>query len=56
MEGFEDEEQTRKTMIEIDEQKIAGHVRSLVEERRSQASRIAHESIWMTNVASLLGF
>lgn len=56
MEGFEDEEQTRKTMIEIDEQKIAGHVRSLVEERRSQASRIAHESIWMTNIASLLGF
>lgn len=56
MDGFETKEQADATMREIDEAKIAGHVRSLVEERRSQASRIAHEAIWMTNIASVLGF
>jgi len=56
MEGFETKEAADATMKEIDEEKICGHVRSLVEERRSQASRIAHEAIWMTNIASILGF
>jgi len=56
MDGFETKEQADETMKAIDEQKICGHVRSLVEERRGQASRIAHESIWMTNIAAILGF
>lgn len=56
MDGFETKEAVDATMKEIDEEKICGHVRSLVEERRSQASRIAHEAIWMTNIASILGF
>ena len=56
MEGFETKEAAEETMKQIDEEKICGHVRSLVEERRSSASRIAHEAIWMTNIASILGF
>lgn len=39
-----------------DERKLAAHVRKKVEEIRSSASRIAHEGIWMTNVAYLLGY
>lgn len=39
-----------------EERDIAAHVRSKVEESRSHASRIAHEGIWMTNIAYLLGY
>lgn len=31
-------------------------VKNFVEEVRSQANRVAHEGIWMTNIAYLLGF
>lgn len=40
----------------FDEQKLCGFVKDKVEESRSNASRIAHEGIWMTNIAYLLGF
>jgi hypothetical protein len=56
MDGFNTLDETQETMKEIDEKKICAHVRNLVEERRSAASRIAHESIWMTNIAAILGF
>lgn len=39
-----------------DQQKLAAHVRSKVEEIRGSANRIAHEGIWMTNIAYLLGY
>lgn len=39
-----------------EDRKLAGHVRSLVEEVRAQASRTAHEGIWMTNIAAILGY
>lgn len=39
-----------------DERKLAAHVRSKVEEIRSSANRIAHEGIWMTNIAYILGY
>ncbi len=38
-----------------EERDLAAHVRTKVEETRSKASRIAHEGIWMTNVAYLCG-
>lgn len=38
-----------------EERQLAAHVRTKVEETRSKASRIAHEGIWMTNVAYLCG-
>ena len=39
-----------------EERDVVSHVRSKVEEARSSASRIAHEGIWMTNVAYVLGY
>ncbi len=39
-----------------DERKLAGKIRSEVEEIRSSANRIAHEGIWMTNIAYVLGY
>lgn len=39
-----------------EERKLASHVRDKVEECRSQANRIAHEGIWMTNIAYVLGY
>lgn len=38
------------------ERQIAAHVKQKVEESRSSANRVAHESIWMTNIAALLGY
>lgn len=38
------------------EKKLVSHVRQKVEEVRSSSSRIAHEGIWMTNIAYLLGY
>lgn len=38
-----------------EERKLAAHVRSKVEEIRSSANRIAHEGIWMTNIAYIVG-
>lgn len=38
------------------EKKIVDHVRSKVEEVRASANRTAHEGIWMTNIAYLLGY
>lgn len=39
-----------------DEQKLAGYIKSKVEESRTSSNRIAHEGIWMTNIAYALGF
>lgn len=39
-----------------DEQKIVAFVDRKVEESRSNAARAANESIWMTNIAYLMGF
>lgn len=39
-----------------DELKLVAHVRSKVEESRASANRIAHEGIWMTNIAYLCGY
>ena len=39
-----------------DEQKLVAYVKSKIEEGRSAGSRVAHEAIWMTNTAYLLGF
>jgi hypothetical protein len=39
-----------------EERQLASHVRSKVEEVRSSANRIAHEGIWMTNIAYILGY
>ena len=38
------------------ERKLCTHVKTLVEQSRSSANRIAHESIWMTNTAYCLGY
>lgn len=38
------------------ERELVAKVRSEVEKIRSSANRIAHEAIWMTNIAYLLGF
>lgn len=39
-----------------EERELATHVRSKVESIRSQANRIAHEGIWITNTAYCLGY
>lgn len=39
-----------------EEQELCSWIKSKVEEIRSGASRIAHEGIWMQNMASVLGF
>lgn len=39
-----------------EDKKLAKHVRDKVDEIRASASRIAHEGIWMTNIAYLLGY
>ena len=41
---------------DADEKKLVDHIRSKVEEVRGSANRIAHESIWMTNIAYVLGY
>lgn len=46
----------KKAQDEEYEKKLAGHVRSKVEEVRSSASRISMEGIWMTNIAYVLGY
>ncbi len=46
------EDQGDQTSEELE---LAAHVRNKVEEIRSKASRIAHEGIWMTNIAYLCG-
>lgn len=38
------------------DKKIVAHVKSKVEECRSSSNRVAHEGIWMTNIAALLGY
>ena len=38
-----------------EEKKIVSHVKSKVEESRSSANRVAHEGIWLTNIAYILG-
>lgn len=35
---------------------LAAYVKKQIEESRNQSTRIAHEGIWMTNIAYLLGF
>ncbi len=40
----------------IDEIKLVGYIKNKLEESRQYGSRIAHEAIWMTNIAYLLGF
>ena len=48
VEGVEDQS--------LDELKLCAYIKSKVEESRSSGSRIAHEGIWMTNTAYVLGF
>ncbi len=40
----------------LDEIKLVGYIKNKLEEARQYGSRIAHEAIWMTNIAYLLGF
>lgn len=40
----------------FEDQELASFVKRKVEDVRGQASRIAHEGIWMTNIAYALGF
>lgn len=39
-----------------EDRELVAYVKGKVEEVRSQANRISHEGIWMTNIAYLLGF
>lgn len=39
-----------------EDQKLAGYIKSKIEHSRAAANRVAHEGIWMTNIAYLLGF
>lgn len=39
-----------------DEKNLSSFVRKKVEESRANANRVAHEGIWMTNIAYLMGF
>lgn len=39
-----------------EEQDLVRHIRQQLEDNRSSANRIAHEGIWMTNIAYCLGY
>jgi len=39
-----------------DEIKLVAYIKNMIEEGRASGSRIAHEGIWMTNTAYVLGF
>ena len=39
-----------------DEVKLVSYIRDKIDETRHTGSRIAYESIWLTNIAYLLGF
>ena len=52
---FEQAVQSQQDQSEEDK-KLVRHVKEKVEEARSSSHRIAHESIWMTNIAYLLGY
>lgn len=49
------EAQNENDMNEED-RKLVGHIRSQIEEIRVSANRVAHEGMWMTNIAYILGF
>ena len=53
--GYGSPEEVDEKVIKEKEKEICAHVRSIVEEQRASASRTAHESIWMNNIAALLG-
>ena len=53
--GYGSPEQVEDTDKANKEIEICSHVRSLVEEQKSAASRMAHENIWMSNIAAILG-
>lgn len=55
LEGNGMPEELDEQAIKSKEKEICQHVRSLVEDQRASASRTAHESIWMNNIAALLG-
>lgn len=40
----------------MDEIKLVGFIKNKLEDARMNGSRVAHEAIWMTNIAYLLGF
>jgi len=39
-----------------DEKKVAAFVKRKFEESRTQANRVSHEAVWMTNIAYLMGY
>src|ERR1700759_2089113 len=39
-----------------EEKELASYVKNKVEEIRATSNRIAHEGVWMTNVAYVLGY
>jgi hypothetical protein len=53
--GNRDNAQAQQTVKE-EEDKLCAFVKSRVDESRNSASRIAHEGVWMTNIAALLGY
>ena len=52
----EDGKLTSESQQTQEEKDIVAHVKSKIEESRSSANRIAHEGIWMTNIAYILGY
>lgn len=53
----QDPEQITDSADQTEEERaLAAHVRTKIEEVRSSSNRIAHEGIWMTNIAYCLGF
>lgn len=56
--GEESEKKEIKTASDQPQpdQDLAGFVKNKVEEVRSLANRVAHEGVWMTNIAYILGF
>lgn len=52
----DDSEMTDAADQPAEDQELAAFVKNRVEEARTQATRVSHEGIWMTNIAYLLGY
>jgi hypothetical protein len=51
-----DDSKVNEIDMSQDEQDLAAYVKGRVNEVRTGGTRISHESIWMTNIAYVLGF
>lgn len=53
---FSDDESKKQAQMSIEQRELAAHIKQKIQDVRTSGSRVAHEGIWMTNIAYVLGF